>query len=84
MLIPNPCRHPDHGCRYPTHADPAESGHDDQVLALHGPGGGTLGLPHRLVAGAVFGWLRLRSGSLVPGIAAHAVHNALALALLGG
>ena len=51
---------------------------------LHGPGSGTLGLPHRLVAGGVFGWLRLRSGSLLPGVLAHAVNNAIALALLVG
>jgi len=43
---------------------------------LHGLGGGyLLELPHRFVAGLLFGWLRLRSGSLLPGIVAHALHN---------
>jgi membrane protease YdiL (CAAX protease family) len=40
---------------------------------------GLIGLPHRFVAGLVFGVLRWRSGSLLPGIAAHATHNVLAL-----
>jgi membrane protease YdiL (CAAX protease family) len=38
-----------------------------------------LGLPHRFVAGLVFGWLRARTGSLVPCMLAHFVHNGLAL-----
>ncbi len=47
---------------------------------LHGLNGGyVLELPHRFVAGLLFGWLRLRSGSLLPGIAAHAVHNSIAM-----
>jgi membrane protease YdiL (CAAX protease family) len=41
--------------------------------------GGPLEFPHRFVGGLVLGWLRLRSGSLVPGIVAHGVHNALAV-----
>lgn len=46
---------------------------------LHGLGGGyLLELPHRFVAGLVFGWLRWRSGSLLPGLLAHAIHNGLA------
>ncbi|MEL6428872.1 MAG: CPBP family intramembrane glutamic endopeptidase [Planctomycetota bacterium] len=46
---------------------------------LHGLQGHVLAVPHRFVAGLAFGWLRARSGSLVPGIAAHALHNALAV-----
>ncbi len=43
---------------------------------LHGLGGGyLLELPHRFVAGLLFGWLRWRSGSLLPGVFAHALHN---------
>ena len=41
-----------------------------------------LSLPHRFVAGLVFGWLRDRSGSLVPGIIGHAVLNAIAFMLM--
>ncbi|MSR61512.1 MAG: CPBP family intramembrane metalloprotease [Planctomycetes bacterium] len=49
---------------------------------LHGlGGGGWLEYPHRFVAGLVFGLLRARSDSLVPGIVAHALNNALALAV---
>jgi sodium transport system permease protein len=49
---------------------------------LHGLGGGfVLELPHRFAAGLVFGLLRARTGSLLPGIVAHCVHNALALLL---
>jgi len=51
---------------------------------LHGLNGNfLLELPHRAFAGLVFGWLRWRSGSLVPGILAHALHNAAALIRLG-
>lgn len=51
---------------------------------LHGMGGGfLLELPHRFVGGLLFGWLRWRSRSLLPGVAAHALHNALAVALAG-
>jgi membrane protease YdiL (CAAX protease family) len=47
---------------------------------MHGLGGGwTLEFPHRFVAGLIFGWLRLKSGSLLPGMLAHFVHNTLAL-----
>lgn len=42
---------------------------------------GALGLPHRFVAGLLFGWLRRRSGSLLPGIVAHATVNVLAVVL---
>ena len=46
---------------------------------LHGLNGAALlEVPHRLVGGLVFGWLRARSGSLVPGMLAHGLHNALA------
>lgn len=37
-----------------------------------------LEMPHRFVSGLAYGWLRLRSGSLVPCIAAHMIHNGLA------
>lgn len=44
---------------------------------LHGLGGGyLLELPHRFAGGLVFGWLRWRSGSLLPAMLAHAAHNA--------
>ena len=46
---------------------------------LHGLQGHVLAVPHRFVAGLAFGWLRARAGALVPGIAAHALHNALAV-----
>lgn len=42
---------------------------------------GLLGFPHRFVSGLAYGWLRERSGSLVPPIVAHATHNLLALLL---
>ena len=52
---------------------------------LHGLGGNyLLELPHRAFAGLVFGWLRWRSGSLVPGVVAHALHNAAAVLQFGG
>jgi membrane protease YdiL (CAAX protease family) len=50
---------------------------------LHGLGGHLLALPHRFVSGLAYGWLRAKSGSLVPGVVAHAVHNVLAIAWLG-
>jgi membrane protease YdiL (CAAX protease family) len=50
---------------------------------LRGLGGGfLLELPHRFVAGLLFGWLRWKSGSLVPPILAHAAHNTLAVTVL--
>ncbi|MFY9343166.1 MAG: CPBP family intramembrane glutamic endopeptidase, partial [Planctomycetota bacterium] len=49
---------------------------------LHGLNGGyLLELPHRFAAGLIFGWLRWRTGSLVPAVLAHALHNGIALAL---
>jgi membrane protease YdiL (CAAX protease family) len=46
---------------------------------LHGLNGAFVyELPHRFFAGLVFGWLRWRSGSIVPGAAAHFVNNVLA------
>ena len=41
--------------------------------------GGLHNFPHRFVAGLGFGWLRERSGSLLPPIAAHATHNLIAV-----
>jgi len=47
---------------------------------MHGLGGGWfLEFPHRFAMGLIFGWLRLRSRSLLPGMLAHFVHNLLAL-----
>jgi len=47
---------------------------------MHGLGGGfVLELPHRFVMGLVFGWLRLRTGSLLPSMLAHFAHNAVCL-----
>jgi len=40
-----------------------------------------LEMPHRFVSGLAYGWLRWRSGSLGPCIAAHMVHNGLAVAM---
>jgi membrane protease YdiL (CAAX protease family) len=52
---------------------------------LHGLGGGwLLELPHRFGAGLVFGWLRWRSGSLLPAMLAHALHNGAAWWWEGG
>lgn len=48
---------------------------------LHGLEAYVLSVPHRFASGLVFGWLRLRSGSLVPGVIAHAVNNAFAVLL---
>lgn len=42
-------------------------------------GGGLLRVPHRFLVGLILGWLRARSGSLWPGILAHAVLNTLAI-----
>ncbi|MCB9875961.1 MAG: CPBP family intramembrane metalloprotease [Planctomycetes bacterium] len=51
---------------------------------LHGLGGGyLLELPHRFAMGLVAGWLRWQSGSLLPGIVVHAVHNFVAITWLG-
>lgn len=47
---------------------------------LHGMNGAwLLELPHRFLFGLAYGWLRWRSDSLVPGILAHALHNAAVL-----
>lgn len=52
---------------------------------LHGLGGGyLLELPHRFAMGLVAGWLRWQSGSLLPGVVVHAVHNVVAITWLGG
>jgi membrane protease YdiL (CAAX protease family) len=51
---------------------------------LHALAGHLLAVPHRLFSGLVYGWLRWRSDSLWPGVLAHALHNALAVAWLGG
>lgn len=51
---------------------------------LHGLGGHLLAVPHRFVSGLLYGWLRSRSGSVLPAIAAHALHNAVCVAWLGG
>lgn len=40
---------------------------------------GLVGFPHRFVSGLAYGWLRERSGSLLPPIVAHSTHNLLAL-----
>lgn len=42
---------------------------------MHGLQGSYLSYPHRFLGGLVLGWLRLRSGSLLPGIAAHFTWN---------
>lgn len=43
---------------------------------MHGLNGAfVLELPHRFAIGLIYGWLRLKSGSLVPGIVAHFLHN---------
>ncbi|MBK8978405.1 MAG: CPBP family intramembrane metalloprotease [Planctomycetes bacterium] len=48
----------------------------------HGLNGGfVLECPHRFLGGLALGWLRLRSGSLLPGIVAHFVWNAAAIGL---
>ena len=44
-------------------------------------GAAWLELPHRFVAGLVFGWLRARSGSLLPPVVAHATLNGFAVLL---
>ena len=49
---------------------------------MHGVGSGFLAYPHRFVSGLVAGWLRHRSGSLVPGIAQHFTRNLLCVLLL--
>jgi membrane protease YdiL (CAAX protease family) len=47
---------------------------------LHGIAWGAFGLPHRFVYGLLLGWVRSRTGSLVPGIVGHFLCNALAVA----
>ncbi len=42
---------------------------------MHGLQGSYLVYPHRFVGGLVMGWMRLRTGSLLPGMVAHFVHN---------
>jgi membrane protease YdiL (CAAX protease family) len=49
---------------------------------LHLPGWGPAGVPHRFVVGLMLGWLRGRSGSLLPGVAAHFVLNLLVVVLV--
>jgi hypothetical protein len=49
---------------------------------LHGLQG-HLAIPHRFVFGLALGWLRARSGSLVPGVLAHALNNLLAVVVFG-
>lgn len=51
---------------------------------LHGLGGFLLALPHRFCMGLIAGWLRWRSGSILPAILLHALHNAAAVAWFGG
>lgn len=49
---------------------------------LHGLNGAHfLEVPHRFAIGCVLGWLRATTGSLTPCIAAHALHNAMAVAM---
>ncbi len=51
---------------------------------MHGLGGGfVLELPHRFVVGLLLGWLRLKTGSLLPCIFAHFGHNLFFLWLEG-
>jgi len=47
----------------------------------HGIAWGQLGIPHRFVYGLILGWLRHRTGSLIPGILAHFVVNFLSITL---
>ncbi len=51
---------------------------------LHGLGGHMAALPHRFFLGLVAGWLRWKSGSLLPAILLHALHNAAAVYWFGG
>ena len=51
---------------------------------LHGLQGHMLALPHRFFMGLVAGWLRMKSGSLLPSILCHALHNAAAIWWFGG
>lgn len=48
---------------------------------LHGVGWGPLGLPHRFLGGLVLGWVRVRTGSLVPGMVGHFLNNLVAISL---
>lgn len=43
-----------------------------------------LALPHRFAGGLALGWLRCKSGSLLPGVLAHALHNQAATYWFGG
>ena len=48
---------------------------------MHGlNGGGPFELPHRFVGGLLLGWVRHKTGSLVPVIAGHGLLNSLAIA----
>jgi membrane protease YdiL (CAAX protease family) len=51
---------------------------------MHVPAWGLLGVPHRAFAGIVLGMLRARTGSLVPGVLAHFLNNAVAAAATSG
>ena len=42
---------------------------------------GWLEIPHRFALGLILGWLRWRTGSLVPCFLAHFVNNSIAVAL---
>lgn len=46
---------------------------------MHGLQGVYLAFPHRFFGGLALGWLRLKSGSLVPCVIAHATWNAIAV-----
>ena len=49
---------------------------------MHGlNGGGPFELPHRFVGGLLLGWVRHKTGSLVPVVAGHGLLNSLAIAL---
>ncbi|MBI1853751.1 MAG: CPBP family intramembrane metalloprotease [Planctomycetes bacterium] len=48
---------------------------------LHGVSWGVFGLPHRFAGGLVLGWVRRRTGSLVPVIVGHFINNSLSLAV---
>lgn len=48
---------------------------------MHGLQGFFLALPHRFLGGLGLGWLRLKSGSILPCIVAHATWNVLAVTL---
>ena len=49
----------------------------------HGLNGGVIyELPHRFIMGLILGWLRARTGSLLPGMLAHFGNNLVAVTLL--